>query len=78
MTREQIETALDSHKMSVRMRNGKLWMVRRNGRTQTWKTRPSEFRIPIKFGFKGYGEITQHSLVEMQGSGANDGFVVGQ
>lgn len=24
--------------------------VRRNGRTKTWKTRPGEFRIPVKYG----------------------------
>jgi len=38
--------------------------VRRNGRTQTWKTRPGEFRIPIKIGFRGYGEITDKSAHE--------------
>jgi hypothetical protein len=38
--------------------------VRRNGRTQTWKTRPGEFRIPIKIGFRGYGEITHRNADE--------------
>ena len=37
---------------------GALTTARRNGRTQTWKTRPGEFRIPVKIGFKGHGEIT--------------------
>ena len=32
MDMQQIETALDSGKMMVRMRNGKLWRVRRNGK----------------------------------------------
>ena len=32
--------------------------ARRNGKTQTWRTRPGEFRIPIKIGFRGYGAIT--------------------
>ena len=31
---------------------------RRNGKTQTWKTRPDEFRVPVKFGLYGYGNIT--------------------
>lgn len=35
--------------------------VRRNGRTQTWKTRPAEFRVPVKYGLYGYGEITDKS-----------------
>lgn len=33
---------------------------RRNGKTQTWKTRPGEFRIPTKYGLYSYGEITHH------------------
>lgn len=32
---------------------------RRNGQTQTWKTRPNEFRIPVKFGLYNYGSITE-------------------
>ena len=28
--------------------------VRRNGRTTTWKTRPGQFRIPVKYGFYEY------------------------
>lgn len=35
---------------------GRTW--RRNGATKTWKTRPGEFRIPVKFGLYGYGYIT--------------------
>ena len=31
---------------------------RRNGKTQTWKTRPEEYRIPVKYGLYGYSEIT--------------------
>ena len=33
---------------------------RRNGKTKTWKTRPGEFRIPVKFGLYRYGYITQN------------------
>src|SRR3990167_6766732 len=32
---------------------------RRNGATKTWKTRPDEFRIPIKHGLYDYGYIDQ-------------------
>lgn len=38
---------------------GAPYEARRNGRTQTWKTRPGEFRIPVKIGFKSYGYIDQ-------------------
>jgi len=30
---------------------------RRNGMTQTWKTRPGEFRIPVKFGLNKCNQI---------------------
>jgi hypothetical protein len=33
--------------------------VRRTGRTQTWKTRPNEFRVPVKHGLRDSGYITQ-------------------
>lgn len=32
---------------------------RRNGETQTWKTRPDDFRTPIKHGLYRYGQLTQ-------------------
>jgi hypothetical protein len=32
----------------------------RNGRTQTWRTRPTEYRVPVKYGLRGYGQITHH------------------
>jgi hypothetical protein len=31
---------------------------RPNGSCQTWKTRPAEFRQPIKFGMRGYSQLT--------------------
>jgi hypothetical protein len=33
-----------------------LW--RRNGGTQIWKTRPTEFRVPVKYGMYAYGQLT--------------------
>lgn len=31
---------------------------RANGKVKTWKTRPEEFRLPIKYGMRDYSEIT--------------------
>lgn len=36
----------------------KIYRWRRHGRTQTWKTRPTEFRVPVKYGIRSYGQIT--------------------
>ena len=52
MTRIEIETALDEGRLQAQMVNGNWWDVRRNGQTKTWKTRPTEFRIPVKMGCK--------------------------
>lgn len=32
---------------------------RRNGANKTWKTRPDEFKIPVKRGMREYGYIDQ-------------------
>ncbi len=34
---------------------------RRNGKTQVWKTRPGEFRVPVKYGMRGYDYIDQYN-----------------
>lgn len=39
---------------------GKIFAWRRNGATQTWKTRPGEFRIPVKYGLRSYGQIHEY------------------
>src|SRR4051812_18711870 len=33
---------------------------RRNGATQTWRTRPAEFRIPVKYGMRDYWNLTHY------------------
>lgn len=38
--------------------------VRPSGKLQTWKTRPGEFRLPVKHGMYQNGEITHHNFHE--------------
>lgn len=38
---------------------GKTW--RRKGKTKTWKTRPGEFKIPVKYGLYSYGVIDHNN-----------------
>jgi hypothetical protein len=65
MTRKEIETALDTGRLWLRRgRTTNAIRCRRNGRTATWKTRPTEFSIPIKFGFRGTGRV-DHSNTEL-------------
>jgi hypothetical protein len=37
---------------------------RRNGQTKLWKTRPTEFRIPVKFGMYSFDYITQSEVAK--------------
>lgn len=63
--RKDIALALVSGHLFVAMGNGKWWQTRTNGATKTWKTRPDHFRMPIKYGFKGYGAITHDTDVTL-------------
>ena len=54
-----LNEAIDAGRVWTAMSHGKYWRVRRNGATQTWKRDPNRFRIPVKFGLKGYGQITE-------------------
>ena len=62
MTQHELETALDAGKIYCHVGTRRPWMVRRNGMTQLWKTRPGEFRIPVKIGFRSYGQLTHDNL----------------
>jgi hypothetical protein len=71
MTRTEIEAALDTGElwaaMVSRFKPTRYWRVRRNGKTQTWKTRPSEFSIPVKAGLREHARITETSYVATVG-----------
>lgn len=34
---------------------------RRNGATKTWKTRPQEFSVPVKYGMRDYTHINERN-----------------
>ena len=69
VSQEVAERDIDSGRVWVRMRSGALWQARRNGATKTWKRNPGQFRIPIKFGFKYFGELTSETEVELCAEG---------
>lgn len=41
---------------------------RRNGMTKTWKTRPDEYSVPVKFGLYCYAHITELDNAHVVGS----------
>jgi hypothetical protein len=57
VTKEQAMTASAFHEDHEP--GAKVYRWRRNGVTQVWKTRPAEFRVPVKYGIHSYGQLTQ-------------------
>ena len=46
------------HHKTVKMADGKTPMrVRVNGKCKTWKTRPDDFKLPVKHGLRDCGYI---------------------
>lgn len=58
ITRQQAMTGQTFHEDHTPA--GKIYEWRRNGATQTWKTRPDEFRIPVKYGLRSTGQIRHY------------------
>ncbi len=71
-----VEQALQSGAIWAQMANGRWWRVRRNGATKTWKTRPGEFRIPIKAGLRACTYLTQDSNIGFSNPQDRPDFVV--
>ena len=59
ITKEQALTADLFHHVSEKNADGTPVRARRNGKTQTWKTKPDDFRIPVKYGLKTCFNIHQ-------------------
>jgi hypothetical protein len=59
----EVERLLDAGVVWTHVDRDRMWRVRRNGKTQTWKTKPGHFRIPIKMGLRNYGQIYHHNLM---------------
>lgn len=62
MTREELELALDSGQLFAKMLNGNWWKLRRNGKTKLWKTRPADFRVPVKAGLRSCAQLGPSDL----------------
>ena len=57
LTKEQAMTVDRVHSNGCQT-TGKPQIWRRNGATQTWVTRPKDFRLPVKYGMYSYDAIT--------------------
>ena len=61
ITFQQALTASNFTHATIKNADSSPARVRRNGKTQTWKTRPGEFRIPAKHGLYDYVQITDRN-----------------
>ena len=64
VNRENAMTANNFEHCTLKNRDNTPVRARRNGKTQTWKTRPAEFKIPVKYGLKECFYITQDNCHE--------------
>lgn len=76
VTLEQAKTESEFHygtcTRSVGPRGGVVVRVehwRANGMVKTWKTRPGEFRLPVKYGMRGYSAIDQYNADQFHVAG---------
>lgn len=64
VNRENAMTANNFEHVSMKNADGTPLRTRRNGKTQTWKRKPNEFRIPVKYGLYEYFNITHDNCHE--------------
>lgn len=64
VTKEQAITVTRFTHATIKDSKGNPATVRRNGKTQTWKTRPNDFKVPVKYGLYEYLYITQDNAHE--------------
>ena len=50
--------------VTIKNRDGSPARCRVNGKCKTWKTRPDEFRLPVKYGLRECFYITQNNASE--------------
>ena len=54
------------HHLSLKNADGTPVRVRVNGKCKVWKTRPAEFRLPVKYGLKQCFYITPENAEEWE------------
>lgn len=68
LTRDNLESMLDSGRMEAAIRMGagkpdRWWRLRRNGATKRWKRDPDRFEIPVKAGLRATTRITDADVL---------------
>ena len=64
MTHLEIVNSTNFEHATLKNSDGSPVRVRRNGKTKLWKTRPSDFKIPVKYGLRDCFYITPNNEQE--------------
>ena len=64
LTKDQAITARQFAHVSMKDSRGDPLRCRSNGKCQVWKTRPDEFKLPVKYGLYQYFYITNDNANE--------------
>lgn len=66
VTKEQAMTRREFTHVVAKNRDGTPFRCRANGQCQTWKTRPEEFKLPVKHGLRDCFYITHDNAKEWE------------
>jgi hypothetical protein len=69
VTKEQAMTKRDFEHTTLRDSQGNWVRCRATGKCQTWKTRPEDFKLPVKYGLRDSFYITNENAKEWRVAG---------
>lgn len=58
--RKDFEQSLAAGNVYVHVGGERYWQARRSGKTKFWPSRPLEFSVPIKMGFRDHARVTHN------------------
>lgn len=58
LTADDIRRNSEFHEANSTRQDGTCYRWRKNGALKLWKTRPDDFRQPVKYGLRSYDAIT--------------------
>jgi hypothetical protein len=66
VTMQEAMTHRTFYHVTLKNSDGTAVRCRANGRCKTWKTRPDDFRLPVKYGLRECFYITPHNAKDWQ------------
>ncbi len=64
VTKQQAMTETRFEHVELKNTDGSPKRCRANGKCKTWKTRPNDFKLPVKYGLYEYFHITNENAAE--------------